>query len=286
MLAAGLLAISSAAVLIKACEAPSLAIAFYRLLFGASFYMLLQWRKGNFLFHIRGHSKWLFISGLALALHFATWITSLNYTSVASSVVLVCTSPLWVSLGAALFLKEKTSPLMGVGLIITLAGSLIISRADFSVSPDQLFGNFLALLGALFAAVYLLIGRKMRPVMDTVPYVTLVYSVAAVVTGFFVLLDGTPLLGFTSETYWLLLAVALLPQVVGHTSFNWSLKYYSATAVSVVILAEPLGASFLAWLFLGEGVTPVQLTGMVVILCGVSLALYVEHRQKKARLAG
>ena len=286
VLAAGLFAISSAAVLIKACDAPPLAIAFYRLLFGAGFYLLLMWRKEGFWVHIKGHMKGLFLSGLALALHFATWITSLGFTSVASSVVLVCTSPLWVSIGAALFLKEKTSYLMGLGLVVTLAGSLIISRADFSIAPEQLIGNALALSGALFAAVYLLIGRKLRPVMDTVPYVTLVYSVAALVTGLFVLLSKTPLVGYNYQTYWLMLAIAFLPQVIGHTSFNWSLKYYSATAVSIVILAEPVGASALAWLFLGESVTPVQLTGMIIILTGVGFSLYAEHRQNKRAKAG
>lgn len=283
ILTAGLIAISSAAVLVKACDAPSLAIAFYRLLFGSLFYIILQCQKGHFFTHIRGRAKWLFVSGLALALHFATWITSLSYTSVASSVVLVCTSPLWVSIGAALFLKEKTSPLMGVGLVITLIGSLIISRADFSISPDQLFGNFLAFLGALFAAVYLLIGRKLRPQMDNIPYVTLVYTVAALFTGLFVLVSGTPLSGFDPKTYWLLLALALLPQVIGHTSFNWSLKYFSATAVSIVILAEPVGASALAWFFLKESVTLIQMTGMTVILSGVCLSLYVEYRQNKSK---
>lgn len=285
-LAIGLMAISSAAVLIKACDAPSLAIAFYRLLLGALFYIVLQLRRGKSWGPVRQHFVWIFVSGLALALHFATWITSLNYTSVASSVVLVCTSPLWVSIGAALFLKEKTSALMGAGLVITIAGSWIISQADFSVAPEQLIGNALALLGALFAAVYLLIGRKLRPYLDTIPYVTLVYTVAAVFTGLFVLIYRTPLLHFDIQTYALLLALALLPQVIGHTSFNWSLKYFSATAVSVVILAEPVGASFLAWLFLRETIAPVQLIGMIVILVGVSVALYVEYRQTKKRQSG
>ncbi len=279
----GLLAISSSSVLTKLCAAPAFAIALYRLGIASVFYVAVARATGGPLRSVfdRGQIRLAMFAGLALALHFATWISSLDYTSVASSVVLVVTSPIWVALGSFLFLNEKPQKLMWLGILITFSGTVIISGTDFSLSPQRLTGNLLALSGAVFAATYLLIGRKLRAQIDTFQYVTVVYSTATLFTIVFILFAGTPVWGFSNITYIYLISIAVFPQIIGHTSFNWALKYFSATSVAIVILGEPIGASILAWIFLGERISTLQFVGGFVILMGVMLTLLVESRAQK-----
>lgn len=281
ILGCGLAAISTASIFIKLCAAPALTITFYRVGLASIFYYSLYRFQGHTLRKAYKQSQpaLALLAGLALSLHFITWISSLNYTSVASSVVLVVTSPMWVALGSAFFLHEKPTGLLILGIFLTAAGSLIISGADFTVDPARLLGNGLALAGALFVAIYLIIGRRLRETIDTLPYVITVYGSAAVVTVAFMLVRRTAFFGFETTTFTLLFAIALLPQVVGHTSFNWALKYFSATTVAIVSLGEPVGASILAWLILRESITLMQFFGGAVILAGLTLALLVEtHR--------
>ena len=277
----GLLAISSAAVLIKSCDAPALTIAFYRVAIGSLFYFsVTRFQKNPLLKKFTPHTLRLaLLSGLALALHFATWITSLNYTSVASSVVLVCTSPIWVAIGGFVFLRERLHRFMIVGIVMALLGSIIISGGDVTYAQQSLKGNLLAVAGAICAAAYLLIGRRLRRELDTFPYVTVVYATAALFTLLWLAIAGLPLAGFDSRTVLFLLAIAFLPQIIGHTSFNWALKYFSATAVAIVVLGEPVGASVLAWIFLGETITLGQFAGMILILAGVGITLYGENKK-------
>jgi drug/metabolite transporter (DMT)-like permease len=280
ILSCGLVAISFSSIFTKMCSAPAMTIAFYRLGISSLLYFIISQKDGPLhrAFQ-RHHLKWAVLSGLALALHFATWISSLSFTSVSSSTVLVVTSPVWVALGSVIFLREKLPWLMGLGIVFTFAGSIIISGADFAVNPNALIGNLLAVAGAIFAAVYLIIGRKLRADISIFQYVTMVYGTAAIISLFFVLFFKAPLLGFDVTTWALLVGIALLPQVVGHTSFNWALKYFSATAVSIFSLGEPVGATLLAWLLLGEKVGIVQLLGGFIILLGVFIALKAEARR-------
>lgn len=282
----GLIAVSTASVLIKLCAAPALTITLYRVGLASALYFGVSRIRGDSFRSLLNKRQLLLalLSGAALSLHFITWISSLNHTSVASSVVLVVTSPVWVALGSFIFLKEKPPGLMLLGIVITFSGSVIISGADFSVDPSSLVGNFLALAGALFVAIYLIIGRRLRASVDTFPYVAIVYGVAALVTFLFIILSKTPFYGFDTRTFILLFAIALLPQVVGHTSFNWALKYLSATVVSIVSLGEPIGASILAWLILGEKISVMQFVGGSVILFGLTLSLIVETRQVRNRI--
>jgi len=280
VLSCGIAAISFSSIFTKMCAAPALTIAFYRLSISSLLYFVIARRHGPVTksFNI-SQIKLALFSGLALALHFATWISSLNYTSVASSTVLVVTSPIWVALGSGLFLKERISWLMAIGILMTFVGSFIISGADFALEPGALLGNLLAMAGAVFGAVYLIIGRRLRREIDTFQYVTLVYGTAAFFSLFFVLFSGSPLAGFDGKTVALLVGIALFPQVVGHTSLNWALRYFSATAVAIVNLGEPIGATLLAWLLLGERIGFVQFLGGIVILLGVSIALVAETRR-------
>lgn len=282
VLGIGLIAISFASIFIKLCDAPSLVIAGYRLTIASVFYIgFTRIRSGPILaVYSRSQLKIVLFSGVFLTIHFATWITSLKFTSVASSVVLVQSAPIFVAMGSFIFLRERPSKLMIVGISIALLGSVIISAHDFSLDKNSLVGNLLAVAGAIGAAGYLLAGRKLRAEIDTFRYVTVVYSVAAILLLIIAILSQASFVGYSSKTYILFLAIALIPQVIGHTTVNWALKYFTATAVAVIILGEPIGASILALVILGETLSAVKIIGGLIILTGVTIAILAEPRRK------
>ena len=170
---------------------------------------------------------------------------------------------------------------MLLGISIALIGSIIISAHDFSLDKNSLMGNLLAVAGAIGAAGYLLAGRKLRSNIDTFRYVTVVYSVTAILLFLIAIINGNSFIGYTSKTYLLLFAIAMIPQVIGHTTVNWALKYFSATAVAVIILGEPIGASILALVLLGEKLSLVKIIGGLVILMGVIIAVIAEPKSDK-----
>lgn len=268
----GVCATSTAAVLIRMAqqEAPSLVIAVYRMCIAtlvlAPLALLryrvelksLKWRD----------IRWLALSGFFLALHFATWITSLQYTSVASAVVLVATNPLWVGLFSWLFLKERITRWVAVGMLVALLGGVLISLSDaagggeLAINVDgskrYLWGDLLALLGALFGAGYIIIGRKLRAFTSLPVYTFMVYGVAAIILLVTVVSVGLPLTGYQPRTYFWLLLLALIPQLIGHSAVNWGLRYLSAAFVAIVLLSEPIGSSLLAVFLLNEIPTTVK----------------------------
>jgi drug/metabolite transporter (DMT)-like permease len=279
ILALGVIAVSFASILIRLCDAPPLSIAAYRLALAAGFFLvagLFQrksteatcWRQSDLL--------WAALSGTFLSIHFATWITSLQFTTVASSVVLVTTAPLFVALGSALLLKEPLSRLMWMGILVSVVGAVVVGGTDFGGGTDPLLGDALALAGAVAGAGYFLVGRRLRRRLGTFTYVRLVYSAAAVWLVLAALLTGSPILGFSARTYVLLFLIAFVPQVIGHTSFNWALRHVSAALVAVTILGEPVGASLLAHFLLDEPLTSPRIVGGLLILTGVGITLRGE----------
>ena len=272
-------AVSTASVFIRyaQADAPSLTIAAYRLGLAALILLPLGWlRHRRELLKLKGPDwLWALASGVFLAAHFATWITSLEYTTVASSVVLVSTSPLWVALAARLFLKEPLGPRLLAGLSLALTGSIVISFAEArsGISSRPLLGNALALSGALAVSGYWLIGRRLRRRISLIPYVTMVYGFAALTLLAAALLLRQPLGGFKASTYVWLLLLALVPQLLGHSSFNWALKHLPAAYVAVATLGEPVGAALLAYLLLGETPQLLKIVAAGVILAGIYLAL-------------
>lgn len=278
VLGMGLIAISFASIFIKLCDAPSLVIAAYRLTIASAFYLIITRIKIGpiWLQFSWSQRKVAFISGIFLTIHFTTWITSLQFTSVASSVVLVQSAPIFVALGSFLLLRERPSLTMIIGILITLVGSVIIGAFDFSLDKNSIIGNLLAICGAIGAAGYMIAGRKLRANIDTLRYVTSVYSVAAVLLLVLAISSGASLIGYSIRNYSLLISIAIVPQVIGHTIINWSLKYFSATTVSVIILGEPIGASILALLILDETLSLIKIIGGVIIIIGVSLVLLAE----------
>ncbi len=284
ILSAGLISISLASVLIKLCPAPPFVISTYRLAIAALVYLGVARtrRQPVWRFFSPVQRQWALLSGLFLGLHFLSWISSLRFTSVASSVVLVQTFPVFVVLGSWLLLHEKPCRLTMAGMVLALAGSLIIGVGAGQGGKNDIIGQLLALLGALGAAGYYLIGRKLRANIDTVRYVSFVYSCAALLALAVTISTGQPLVGYDLRTWLLLIAIAMLPQVIGHTSLNWALKHYSATTVAILTLAEPIGASLLALLVLHESMGPLTLMGGVAILLGVGLTVAGESVDKSS----
>jgi len=282
VLVGGVAAISTSAVLIRLAEAPPFVIAFYRMLFAALFFLPLALREGRGLRLEKQQLRLALGAGVMLAMHFALWMTSLEHTSVASSVVLVTTQPLWVFLLSVLFLAEKPTPRMWLGLVVALAGSVLVTVTEGAGGESRLYGNLLALGGAVAMACYFLLGRRLRPQLPLALYSLLVYGGAALVLGFLILLRGLPLRGFNSFTWLMFVALALVPTVLGHNSLNWALKYLPATMVSVTILGEPLGASIMAVFILKEVPAPLEALGSVITLFGIYLVWQGNARREKA----
>jgi drug/metabolite transporter (DMT)-like permease len=225
------------------------------------------------------------ISGTFLAIHFASWISSLEYTAVANSVVLVSTSPLWVAILSSLLLKERLRRVAVIGLALALVGGTVIGLSDACAIQNgiqcpelsqllngrAMWGNFLALCGALAVSGYLLIGRKVRAKMSLVPYIALVYGICAVVLVAFMFAAGKTPLGYSSVAYTWIFLLAVVPQLIGHSTFNWLLKYLPATMVAVTTLAEPVGSAALAYIFLKETPSLAVLSGGALILAGIFL---------------
>ena len=216
-------------------------------------------------------------SGLLLALHFATWITSLAHTSVAASIVLVSTSPLFVGLGSHLLLHERLSRKMVIALLAALAGAIFIGLGDLGESTHRLWGDVLALLGAVTGAGYFLIGRRLRGRLSLLAYVFPVYGSAAVVLVIAMLAAGLPAVPQRAQTWLWLLLMALGPQILGHSSLNWALRYLSATYVTIATLGEPISSTLLAWWLLGERPPSWAVAGGALILAGIGVASYAER---------
>ncbi|MGH7599785.1 MAG: DMT family transporter [bacterium] len=287
VLAVGITAVSFASILIRWCPASALTIAFYRLLFASLFFGLFTGRQA--LREWRAMPPRAFglgvISGIALAAHFASWITSLFYTSVASSVVLVSTSPIFVALGTRFVLREPTRPALFAGLAVAMIGAAMIAFADTDGGRNSLWGDLLALMGAVSFSVYFLAGRILRRQLSTSAYVVMSYGVGAIILWLGTLVLQAPLSGFSWQVVGMLALIALVPQVIGHTSFNWALKHLSAPTVSVLMLGEPVGASILAYVLLGEKVFGWTLVGGVITLLGVGIVLLSESSRDRLQRA-
>ena len=284
----GIVFVSTASIFIRfaQAEASSIVIAAARLMI-ASFVLgpiaLLRYRHE---WTGLSRSDWVkgVLSGVFLALHFATWISSLELTTVASSVVLVTTTPLWVAIFSPLVLKEPIQRSVWIGLLVSITGGFIVGISNACeikqgqlICQDQFFGgqnmlgNFLALFGAWMAAGYMLMGRQLRKKLNTISYTALVYGVAALILCAAVLFRAEPVFSYSTETYGWLLALGIIPQLLGHSLFNWALKYISAAYVSLTLLGEPIGTIILALFFLNESPTHLEGLGAILIMIGIMI---------------
>ena len=269
----GIIAISTASIFIKLCDAPALIISTYRMVLASV--ILIPWAVYQKVWERweRRDVPWLIFSGILLSLHFVSWIASLKYTSVASSVVLVTTHPIFVGIGGWVFLKERLGLNLICGIGLSVLGSGLISYGDMALSKKALMGDGLALLGAMAASGYFLVGRKMRRNQDLLSYIFPVYSSAGLVLVVLSTCFQKPFLGYTSSTYLFFLLLALIPQLIGHTTFNWALKYFPASMVAVAILGEPIGSTILAYFLLGEGLNLWKGVGGILIFMGILISL-------------
>ncbi|MEK6711454.1 MAG: DMT family transporter [Nitrospinota bacterium] len=272
-LAAGVLALGGSAILIRLAEAPPLAIAFYRMAGGALCLLPFaarplgaQWRA----LAPPGRGLWL-ASAVFLALHFALWIESLRHTSVASSVALVTTNPVFAGLGAWFFLGERERPAFWAGAGCAFAGGLLLAWSDARSWEGSAWGNLLALGGAVMASAYLVCGRRLRGGrVPLLPYVTLCYGLSGLLLGGSAWLAGQPLAGYSLRTWLLLAAMTAGPTLIGHTAVNYALAHLPPGRVALAILGEPVAAAALAWWLLAEPLTSARAGAGALILAGIA----------------
>jgi len=285
-----ILAISTASIFIRFAQAegaPSLVIAAIRLTIASLILapIALTRHHAEIKSLTRDDLALAVFAGIFLAIHFATWITSLEYTSVASSAVFVATGPLWVAILSPFLLNERLTRIAVIGLILSLIGGIVIGLSDACtiqyglqclelgqiMQGRAVWGNFLALCGAWAVSGYLLIGRKVRVKMSLVPYIFLVYGISAIVLIVFMLAARQSPFGYSSATYFWIFLLAVIPQLIGHSTFNWLLEFLPATLVAVAGLSEPVGSAILAYFFLHEFPRMDIVIGGALILIGIYL---------------
>ena len=295
----GILAVSTASIFIRFAQsgAPSLVIATIRLLTAVIVISPIAFLK--FRSKIIKISKkelyLLFLAGLFLSIHFAAWITSLEYTSIASSVVIVTTTPLWVALFSPIFLKEKNNSSIWFGLILAIIGSSIVAisnQCSFStetiiqcedlgipLDKNAILGNILALIGAWMAAGYMMVGRKVRSSMPLILYIFYVYLFSAIILVMITIISGQHLLGYSQNSYFWMILLGLIPQLFGHSIFNWALGHLPAAYVSIALIGEPVGTILLAFIFLKETPIILEFFGGFLILSGIFLVTFLNQNR-------
>lgn len=290
-LGVAVLAVSTSAILVRWSAAPSLVKAFYRVLFTTA--LLAPFAFGRYRAHFARISRSdvlvAVVSGTALALHFATWFESLNHTTVAASVTLVQAQPLFVTVGAWALLDERVSRRTVAGILVAFGGMVVMSFGDLLASVRggvlsasvadvaaaatagdvTLYGNGLAVFGAIMAAAYVLAGRSLRQRIALIPYVTVVYGVCTALLFGFTVAGGHALVGYPPREWILFLAMAVGPGIFGHTVVNWALAHLESSVVSVSLLGDPLGSTLLALLLLGEIPSTATVLGGAVVLGGI-----------------
>ena len=279
VLACSVFAVSTGAILVRLADAPPLVKAAYRV--GLAFLVVLPVALTRCRLELRTLSisqiRLAALSGVFLAAHFAVWMASLDYTSVANSIVLVDTVPLWVGLFTPIFTRDRISRAMAIAIALSVLGAAVISASDFALSPRHLWGDLLALIGGICAAIYILLGRSLRRNLSLPAYATICYGASSVVLWLIVLAIGLPVNGFSAQTYGALVSMALVSQILGHTAFNWSLRWLSAGLVAVSLLGEPILTTLWAYLLFGESLTWLQGTGGVLILLSIGIAASTER---------
>ena len=267
--------VSFGAILVRLAAAPPLAVSFYRVALASLFLLPFAARDAGRSWPVLDARRRLLLlgAGLALALHFATWIASLSYTSVASSVLLVNTSPLFTLVLSRVFLGERAPAVVKAAIPVALAGAALIAFGDWTGSPGSLFGNALAVAGAVAVAVYQVVGRGLRAALPLNAYVLGVWATAAAALAAMALVGGVPLGGFERRTWLAFVALAVVPTIGGHGLVNKSLRSLPAPTVGLFLLGEPVLASLFAWLLFAEAPGPWTLAGGAVVLLALGLVL-------------
>jgi len=276
-LVVAVLAVGCSAIIIRLSEAPALVLSFYRLALSVVALAIPNLLREREALRRLNRRDWLVLaaSALSLALHFYVWIESLNYTTVASSTVLVTSSPFIVLALGYWLLGERTNRIGLVAMIIGVVGAVMVGWGDFRVSGSALFGDVLAFLGAVTVSGYTIAGRFARQKMSATLYSTVVYALAAAFLWLLMLPQRIPLAPYPAREWVLFAALAVIPTILGHTIFNWALRWVSATTVSMSTLGEPVVATVLAWLLFREEPGWATIVGGILLLAGIGL--YVRY---------
>lgn len=285
LMAVGVVAVATSGPVMAAAVAPALAIAFWRNALGAAATAPIMALRRRTELRTMSRRQWRLTvgAGVLLAAHFATWVPSLTLTSVASATALVCLQPVWTALIARWRGFEVTRRAW-VGIAVSVAGAVLLTGLDLSVSGDALLGDGLALLGGILGAGYVVLGEAVRKSLGTTTYTTLCYTTAATVLLAACVLTGSALVGYDARTWWLLVAVTVGPQLLGHSVFNRVLKSVSSTVVSLVILFEIPGAALLAWVWLDQELPWLAVPALVLLIGGLGLVVSARSRGTSASI--
>jgi len=286
-IAFAVICISASAIFVRLADAPAGIIALYRLFFAVLLMAPLMVFKYRHEFKRVTKKDWLMaiVSGAFLALHFILWFESLNYTSVASSVVLVTLQPLFAFIGTYFFFGERFSVAAIISMFITIIGSVIIGWGDFQVSGLALLGDILALLGAMTVTVYFMIGQQLRRSLSLMTYTFIVYASSTIVLIIYNVILQNNFVSYTPSTWGWFFALAIIPTFFGHTILNWTLKWVSTSTISMAIVFEPIGASLLAYFILDELITPSQMLGGAIVIFGLFLFVVSTTRKRKVTIS-
>ncbi|MDJ1173979.1 DMT family transporter [Roseofilum capinflatum] len=288
----GVLTIATSAVFVRLClEAAgrtgagfSLVVAVFRLVI-ASLLCVPLWKGVQNSGASRQAWKWAIAAGLCLAVHFSLWITSLSYTSIAAATTLVTTNPLWVALMLWVWQGKRPTQFTILGILIALTGGILIAFGGDSATPTgslSLLGNALALMGAWSASFYLILGQQAQQEgLGLGHYIATVYTLAALCLFPIPFLLGVPYTGYPLDFYLYVALMAILPQLMGHTSLNWAVRWISPTTVALAILCEPIGATWLGYVIFAEVPTPLVFGGAIILLLGVALAIWGEGKRSQ-----
>jgi drug/metabolite transporter (DMT)-like permease len=269
----GVIAVSWAAIIIRACNAPATTIAFYRMFFSALIilpFALTIYRPRFGEFSTRTLALTI-LSGILLGWHFYFWVASLDYTTISASVVLVTTQPVFVAILAKIFLNERIGLRGSIAILLAIIGSALIAGFDFGVKKDYLVGDLLALAGAVMAGTYLFIGRAVRPTVSTFPYIFTVYSISALTLGSILLVSGNLFELYPSFNYFYFILLAAIPTLIGHSLYNYTLKHVAAHKVGISIIGEPVLATIWGILIFKEIPRVMTVFGGAIIIFSLIL---------------
>ncbi|MTD31822.1 DMT family transporter [Planomicrobium sp. YIM 101495] len=281
----GVISMALSAIFVKMTTADSGVTAFYRMLFSVLLLSpILLWKYTHEFKKLSKGDWWLTaIAGIFLSFHFILWFESLNYTSVASSTVLVTMQPLFAFVGTYIFFKERISIKTLVAGVVAISGSVLIGYGDFQVSGSALYGDVLALIACALITSYLLVGQGVRKRLSLMTYTFLVYSFSTITLFFYVIATGESFGPYPAEEWVWFFLLALIPNLFGHSLFNWALKWMSTNVISVSILFEPVGAAILAYFILNEGLSWSQIAGGSVVIAGIVLFV-IDFEKIKSKL--
>lgn len=272
-LALAVLAISWGSILVRLCGAPPLSIACYRMALTAALLAPLALRRVHFATFPPKVLGRIALAGAFLAVHFGAWIWSLDLTSIGSSVVLVSTQPLFSALISGFALGERAPAKVYIGISVSLAGTLLISGADWELSGQRLLGDTLAVVAAAAGAGCFVLGRAVRSQIPFVDYFFLLCAIAAILLATAALAARQPLTGFPARDYICLAALAILPTLVGHGCLNWAVRHLRVYIVNLAAFGEPILATLYAWILFREPITPSLLAGGALIASGILFSL-------------